>query len=134
MKFLLITYLDEKAWMARSESEKSRVMASVSPHVEQLTGGGKFISGAPLYPTAEAVTVRLRDGQALKTDGPYAETREQVGGYTLIDAGDREEAVAIASGFLRPEAPGAIEVRAVVEGAPCEIAASRAIASKAKEY
>jgi hypothetical protein len=57
----------------------------------------------------------VRNGQTLKTDGPFAETREQVGGYALIEARDREEAIAIAGGFLGPESPGAIEVRAVAE-------------------
>jgi len=115
MKFLLITHLDEKAWLALGETEQSRVMAGGMKYTEQLMASGKFIGGAPLHPTAAAATLRVRNGQTLKTDGPFAETREQVGGYALIEARDREEAIAIAGGFLGPESPGAIEVRAVAE-------------------
>jgi hypothetical protein len=74
---------------------------------------GKFLEGAPLDSSAEASTVRVRDGKPLVTDGPFAETREQVGGYTLIDAHDREEAIRIALGFLGSQGPAIIEVRRV---------------------
>jgi hypothetical protein len=72
-------------------------------------------SGAPLHPTATAATVRLRDGKRLVTDGPFAETREQLGGYTLIDAKDVDEAISIAAGFLGTKSQAIIEIRAVVE-------------------
>ena len=115
MKYLLLTYLDEKAWLGLGEAEQERLMAEVAPHLEQLIACGNFLEGAPLHPTSSAATVRVRGGKPLVTDGPFAETREQVGGYTLIDAKDRDEAIAIAAGFLGPQGPAIIEVRAVAE-------------------
>ena len=115
MQYMLFTYLDEKAWLSLSETERQRVMAEPMPHVEQLIASGKFLGGAPLHPSSTAATVRIRDGKPLVTDGPFAETREQVGGYTLIDARDRDEAIAIAAGFLGTRGPAIIEIRAVAE-------------------
>ena len=75
------------------------------------------MGGAPLHPTSSATTVRLREGKRVLTDGPFAETREQLGGYTIIDANNLDEAIEIASGFFSQECtvPCAIEVRPVVE-------------------
>ena len=115
MKYMLLTYLDEKAWLSLSEAEQQQAMAECAPHVEQLLVSKKFLGGAPLHPTSTGATVRLRDGKPLVTDGPFAETREQLGGYTLIDAKDREEALAIAAGFLGKRGLAIIEVRAVAE-------------------
>ena len=118
MKYLLLTCLDEKAWLSLNEAEQQRIITEPMPHVGQLIAGGKFLGGAPLHPTATAATVRVRDGKRLVTDGPFAETREQVAGYTLIEAKDREEAIAIAADFLGPNAQAlsvVIEVRAVAE-------------------
>jgi len=115
MKYLLLTYLDEKAWLGLGEAERRQMVGEVVPHMERLMANGKFLEGAPLGPTSAAATVRLRDGKPLVTDGPFAETREQVGGYTLIDARDRDEAIAIAAGFLGTRGPAIIEIRAVAE-------------------
>jgi hypothetical protein len=115
MKYMLLTYLDEKAWTSLSEAEQQQMMAECTPHVEQLLASKKFLGGAPLHPTATAATVRLRDGKRLVTDGPFAETREQLGGYTLIDAKDVDEAISIAAGFLGTKSQAIIEIRAVVE-------------------
>jgi hypothetical protein len=115
MKFMIITWLDEKVWLSLTEAEQQRVMSECAPHIEQLVSSGKFLSGAPLHPTTAATTVRLRDGKRLVTDGPFAETREQIGGYTLVDAKDRDEAIRIASGFLVPGTVSILEVRQVVE-------------------
>jgi hypothetical protein len=115
MKYMLLTYLDEKAWTSLSEVEQQQMMAECTPHVEQLLASKKFLGGAPLHPTATAATVRLRDGKRLVTDGPFAETREQLGGYTLIDAKDVDEAISIAAGFLGTKSQAIIEIRAVVE-------------------
>lgn len=112
---MFLTYLDEKAWLSLSQAEQKQMMAEAAPHLEQLMASGKFLSGAPLHPTSEASTIRLRDGKPLVTDGPFAETREQVGGYTLIDDRDRDEAIAIAAGFLGTRGPAIIEIREVAE-------------------
>jgi hypothetical protein len=115
MKYMLLTYLDEKTWMGLSEAERQEIMGASMPHVEQLLASKKFLGGAPLHPTSTAATVRLRDGKRLVTDGPFAETREQLGGYTLIEAKDMEEAIRIAAGFFGTKFPAAIEIRAVAE-------------------
>ena len=115
MKYMLLTYLDEKAWTSLSEAEQQQMMAECTPHVEQLVASKKFLGGAPLHPTSTAATVRLRDGKRLVTDGPFAETREQLGGYTLIDAKDMTEAISIAADFLGTKSPSIIEIRPVVE-------------------
>ncbi len=115
MKYMFLTYLDEKAWLNLSEAEQQELMNQCMPHVKQLIEAGKFLEGAPLHPTSTGATVRLRDGKPLVIDGPFAETREQVGGYTLIEANDMEEAIRIATGFLGKSSPATIEVRRVVE-------------------
>jgi len=117
MKYMLLAYLDEKAWLSLSEAEQQRLMAECDPHVQSLLGSGKLLAGAPLHPTSTATTVRNREGKRLLTDGPFAETREQLGGYTIIEAKDLDDAIAIASGFLGTSANSVttIEVRPIVE-------------------
>lgn len=120
MKYMFLTYLDEKAWAALGESEQQRIMAERVPYVRQLLDTGKFLGGAPLHPTFTATTISMRDGKPLVTDGPFVETREQLGGYTLIEAKDLDEAIRIAAGFLGSCSPAKIEIRPVleVEGVP----------------
>jgi hypothetical protein len=115
MKYIFVTYLDEKAWLSLSESEQQQLMAECMPHVKRLIANGNFLGGAPLEPTSTGATVRLREGKPLITDGPFAETREHIGGYTLIEAKDMEDATRIAAGFLGTKSPSIIEVRQVVE-------------------
>jgi hypothetical protein len=115
MKYMLLTYLDEKAWLKLSDAEQKQVMDECGPHVEKLLANKKLLAGAPLHPTSTATTLRNRDGKRLLTDGPFAETREQLGGYTIIDAKDLDEAIAIASGFLGTSTLATIEVRPIVE-------------------
>ena len=115
MKYMLLTYLDEKAWAALGESEQQRMMVECGPHVQGLLNSGKFLAGAPLHPTSMATTLRARGGKRLVTDGPFAETREQLGGYTIIDAKDLDEAITIAAGFLGGESMSTIEIRPIVE-------------------
>ena len=115
MKYMLLAYLDEKKWLAMSEEEQRRAMAECEPHVKSLIGTGKLLDGAPLHPTSTATTMRNRGGKRLMTDGPFAETREQLGGYTLIEADDLDDALAIAAGFLGNSELTTIEVRPVVE-------------------
>lgn len=118
MKYMLLTYLDERAWLALTEQEQQREMDACAPHVQQLLASGKLLAGAPLHPTSTATTIRLRGGKRLVTDGPFAETREQLGGYTLIEAADIDEAIRIASGFFSgTDSLATIEVRPVVEHA-----------------
>jgi hypothetical protein len=100
MKYMLLTYFDEKVWAALSPEEQHEEMEACGPHVQKLLASKKLVDGAPLHPTATATTLRLRDGKRLITDGPFAETREQLGGYSIIEADNLDDAIAIASGFL----------------------------------
>jgi len=117
MKYMILTYLDEKAWSNLSEEEQKREMELCAPQVQKLMSSGKLLGGAPLHETSTATTLRMRDGKRLMTDGPFAETREQLGGYSIIEAENLDEALAIASGFLSPESKMAtsLEVRPIVE-------------------
>jgi hypothetical protein len=119
MKYMLLTYLDEQAWLKLDPAEQKLQMDACQPHVETLLKSGKILGGAPLHPTSTATTVTMKNGKHLVTDGPFAETREQLGGYTLIEATDLDDAIAIASGFFA-EGDAAfnvkIEVRPIVEG------------------
>jgi hypothetical protein len=116
MKYMLLTYIDEKAWAELSPEEQQKEMEACGPHVQKLLASKKLIDGAPLHPTATATTMRLRDGKRLITDGPFAETREQLGGYTIIEADDLDDAIAIASGFLvSSRMKTSLELRPIVE-------------------
>ena len=125
MKYMLLTYLDEKAWLAMTPAEQKREMESCAPHIEKLMAQKKLLAGAPLHPTSTATTVRFREGKRLLTDGPFAETREQLGGYTIIEARDLDDAIAIATGFVGTSPIATIEVRPIVDlGGPVPIVGS----------
>jgi hypothetical protein len=118
MKYMLLTYLDENAWQALSKEQQQAEMQKCEPHVKKLLAAGKILDGAPLHATSTATTVRVKQGKRLVTDGPFAETREQLGGYTIIQAADLDEAIDIAAGFFGNGdslLPVTIEVRPVVE-------------------
>jgi len=115
MKYMLLTYLDEKAWLAMTPDEQRAAMAACDPHIEKLQREGKILAGAPLHPTSTATTVRFRDGKRLLTDGPFAETREQLGGYAIVEASDLDEAIAIAAGFVGTSPLATLEVRPIVD-------------------
>ena len=115
MKYLLLTYLDEKTWNALSEADQELAMGECRPHIQNLVSSGKFLGGAPLHPTSQAKTVKVLNSKRLVTDGPFVETKEQLGGYTLIDAANLNEAIEIASGFLWKSRPVTIEIRQIVE-------------------
>jgi hypothetical protein len=115
MKYMLLTYLDEKKWLALSADEQKRLMDECGPHVQKLLATKKLLAGAPLHPTTTATTVRYKDGRRILTDGPFAETREQLGGYTIVEAKDLDDAIAIASGFIAMSEISTIEVRPIVD-------------------
>jgi hypothetical protein len=118
MKYMLLIYDEERNWETMSDATRQQMMAEYGKLTEDIKAGGQYRAGAPLHTTASATSVRVRDGKRLVTDGPFAETREQLGGYYLIDAKDLDEAIAIAARI--PSARlGTIEVRPVLEiGAP----------------
>jgi len=114
MKYMLLIYDDEKTWAKFSESDRQKLFTEYGQFTQQIRDGGQYQAGAPLQPTSAATSVRMRDGKRLVTDGPFAETREQLGGYYLINAKDLDEAIAIAARI--PSARlGTIEVRPVME-------------------
>jgi hypothetical protein len=111
---MLLIYNDEQAWAGLSDADRDAIVGEYMAFTGSIRESGNFVSGAPLHPTSTATSVRLRDEQALVTDGPFAETKEQLGGYYLVEAADADEAIAIASRI--PGARyGTIEVRPVVE-------------------
>jgi hypothetical protein len=113
MKYLLLIYADESGWAKLSDAEQGQVFGEHMALVESLRSAGKMLGGEPLEPSATASTLRLRAGKAVVTDGPFAEAREQLGGFYLIEAGSLDDALAVAARI--PEArSGAIEVRPVM--------------------
>jgi len=113
MQYLLLIYDHEKAWMGMSEAEQNAMMNEYMEFTKSIAQSGHYRGGKQLHPISKATTVRLRDKKRLVTDGPFAETKEQLGGYYLIEASDLDEAVGIAARI--PSARmGSIEVRPVV--------------------
>ncbi len=94
MKYMLLIYLDEQKPL--SEAERQDCYAESIELAQELHASGKYLGAHPLQPTAMATSVRVREGKRLVTDGPFAETREQLGGYFLVDANDLDEALGIA--------------------------------------
>ena len=117
MKYLLLIHFDQETWDGLSLSERQRVYGEHVQLSEELTAKGQYLGGHPLHAPSTAANVRIRNGKRLVTDGPFVETREQLGGYMLVDAKDLEEAIGIAA-----QVPGArmgtVEIRAVREGPP----------------
>lgn len=111
MKYMLLVYLDE---LSLSDEEREHCYVESATLAREINSRGKYISAGPLHPTEMATSVRIREGKRLVTDGPFAETREQLGGYYLIEAQDLDDAIAIAEKV--PVAKlGTIEIRPVME-------------------
>ncbi len=117
MKYMLLICRDEQVWEKLSATERQKIYADSVALSEELTARGQYLGGHPLHPSSSATSVRVRDGKRLVTDGPFAETREQLGGYMLIDVKDLDEAIAIAARIPLART-STIEVRPVREGAP----------------
>ncbi len=111
MRYMLLIYLEEKAL---SEGEREHCYRESAQLARDLEASGHFLAAAPLQLTAMATTLRVREGKRLVTDGPFAETREQLGGYYLVDAKDLDEALRIA-GRIPAARFGTVEVRPVME-------------------
>ena len=97
MKFMLLIYHEETIWDALTEFEKQEIYREYRELIQELASKGTYLVGDELQPTSTARTVRVRDGKQMITDGPFAETREQLGGFFLIEAADANEANAIAA-------------------------------------
>ena len=111
MKYMLLVYGAEQAW---DDSYREKCYAESLQLVDELKAAGQFLASSPLQPTAVAKSVRVREGKPIITDGPFAETREQLGGYYLVDAKDLDEAISIAA-RIPPARMGTIEVRPLIE-------------------
>jgi hypothetical protein len=111
MKYMLLIYMTENAMSEREREDCYQESAGLA---RELQAGGKYLSANPLEPVATATNVRVREGRRLVTDGPFAETREQLGGYFLIDARDLDDAIGVAS-RIPAARKGTVEVRPVME-------------------
>ena len=111
MKYMLLVYLDEQAL---SDSEREHCYVESASLAQDLNASGQYLDASPLHPIATATSVRVRDGKSIVTDGPFAETREQLGGYYLIEARDLDEALRVAE-RIPPARFGTIEIRPVME-------------------
>ena len=111
MKYMLLLYADEQVW---TEAEREKCYGESAQVAHQLKSKGQYLAASPLQPVATATSVRVRDNKRLVTDGPFAETREQLGGYFLVEAKDLDAAIDIAV-RLPGARKGTVEIRPVVE-------------------
>jgi len=111
MKYMMLIYGEENAL---GEAERSECYKESAAYARELHARGQFLATAPLYPTSTATSVRVREGKRLVTDGPFAETREQLGGFFLIEAENLDKAIEIAGGIPAGRW-GTVEIRPVIE-------------------
>jgi len=114
MKYVLLIYAAEKDWTTLSQEEQGRIYNAYWAYTQELKSSGKMLACEPLQPTLTATTVRVRNGKMLSTDGPFAETKEQLGGLYVVDVKDLNEAMEWAARI--PDAfTGSIEIRPVMD-------------------
>jgi hypothetical protein len=113
MQYLLLIYENEAEAKKRGEAGNAAMMTEYRAFTQSIIKAGQFKTGDALQPTSTATTVKVRNGKTLTTDGPFAETREQLGGYYLIEAKDLDEAIAVAARVPSAKA-GSIEVRPIM--------------------
>ena len=118
MQYMLLIFDDEKKWEAMPEAEQGRAMQEYRDFTESIVKSGNYRAGDQLQPIATATSIRGKNGKVLVTDGPFAEAREQFGGYYLIEARDLDEAVAIAKRIPSVRHDGGVEVRPVFPRPP----------------
>ena len=111
MKYMLLIHTDENCW---TDDERQNCYNESTELTHELHARGQYLGASPLQPVATATSVRVRDGKRLVTDGPFAETREQLGGYFLIEAKDLNEAIGVAA-RIPGARKGTVEVRPVME-------------------
>lgn len=113
MQYLLLIYNNERNWLELNDADVDALRGDYKSFTESIAKSGHYKGGNALQPTNTATTVRVRDGKRQTTDGPFAETREQLGGYYLVDAKDLDEAIGIAA-RIPGARTGAIEVRPIM--------------------
>jgi len=114
MKYMLLVHHDEESFRGRPDSERQLMIQESVMLAQQLDASGQYVDAAPLHPMSETTCVQVRDDKSLVTDGPFAETREQLGGYFLIEAKDVKEAIGIAARIPGARI-GTVEIRPVTE-------------------
>jgi hypothetical protein len=125
MKYMLLIYADERAW---TETEREQCYQESTELAHELKSKGQFLATSPLQPVSTATSVQVRDGKRVVIDGPFAETREQLGGFFLVDAKDLDEALEIAA-RIPAARKGTVEIRPVVEipGLPANESSGRLV-------
>lgn len=118
MRYLLLVYGNERDWEAKPVDQRAAVFRAAHEYGNARRAGGFYETGEPLEPTRTATTVRMKGGKAVMTDGPFAETKEQLAGYTIIDAANLDEALAFVARHPLTEAGFSIEVRPIRVGPP----------------
>jgi hypothetical protein len=111
MKYMLLIYGNEQAW---TDTERQACYVESTQLAHALQSNGQFLATSPLQPVSTATTVKVRDGKRLVTDGPFAETREQLGGFFMVEAKNLDEAIEIA-GRIPGARKGTVEIRPVLE-------------------
>jgi hypothetical protein len=114
MKYLCLIYGDERGWQKMPKAEGDKMAAEYGSYTEDIKKSGHLLGGNALQPTHTATTVRVRGGKVSTTDGPFAETKEQLGGYYLLEARDLNDAIQVASRIPGARV-GSVEVRPVME-------------------
>ena len=118
MRYMLLIYKDEKWWDEMSVQDKGKIFQDAVEFSEGFRASGFNQGGDPLEATTTATTVRMKDGKTLMTDGPFAETKEQLAGYTIVEAKDLDEVLAFAARHPLVRAGLSIEVRPIRVGPP----------------
>jgi hypothetical protein len=114
MRYALLIYGSEQDWAGASEADQAAEFQAYADFTKDIVDRGLFQAGDALQPTATATTVRLRDGETLTTDGPFAETKEQLGGFYVVDCKDLDEAIELAARIPAARG-GSVEVRPIME-------------------
>jgi hypothetical protein len=118
MRYMLLIYKDEKMWDEMMVEEKGAIYQEAVEYSEARRPSGFYLAGEPLQDTNTATTVRMKNGKEVITDGPFAETKEQLGGYTIVEAKDLDEVLAFAARHPLVRAGLSIEVRPIRVGPP----------------
>ena len=114
MRYLCLIYDNEQQWATMPKNQSDTLMGEYGAFTQGLKQSGKYVAGEALQPTQTATTLRVRNGKISTTDGPFAETKEQLGGFYMIDAKDLNDAIQVASKI--PSARlGSIEIRPIME-------------------
>ena len=119
MKYLLLIYESEKAFEGVTEAEQGKIFQEYMDYTNRIRKNGNYVAGEALQPVSTATTVRVKNGKTLTTDGPFAETREQLGGFYMVEAKDLDEAIQLAAGIPAVRT-GSIEVRPIMPTPPPE--------------